>query len=73
MAPAYFSFDRFFLGWLASERFFRHLPDFVLSRSLDHLPFFTVGAGIDLTQVSVIMACSQAREMFSKFDISLFS
>jgi hypothetical protein len=39
------SFEGFFLGLSASERFFRHLPDFVLSRSFDHLPFSTRGAG----------------------------
>ena len=44
-ATRYFSLERFFLGRLASERFFRHLPDFVLSRSFDHLPSFTVGTG----------------------------
>jgi hypothetical protein len=35
----------FFLGLFVSERFFRHLPDFVLSRSFDHLPFSTLGTG----------------------------
>jgi len=44
-AKTYLSFEDFFLGLSESERFFRHLPDFVLSRSLDHLPFSTRGTG----------------------------
>ena len=42
---AYLTFDFFSLGWSASDRFLRHLPDFVLSRSFDHLPFLTSGTG----------------------------
>jgi len=46
MTNAYLRFERFFsLGWSASDRFFLHLPDFVLSLSFDHLPFLTRGAG----------------------------
>jgi hypothetical protein len=44
-AKTYLTFECFFLGLSESERFFRHLPDFVLSRSLDHLPFSTRGTG----------------------------
>jgi hypothetical protein len=33
------------LGLFASERFLRHLPDFVRSRSFDHLPSSTLGTG----------------------------
>ena len=40
-----------FLGLFASERFFRHLPDLVLSLSFDHFPFFTLGAGKNLTSI----------------------
>jgi hypothetical protein len=32
-------------GLSASDRFFLHLPDFVLSLSFDHLPFLTLGTG----------------------------
>jgi hypothetical protein len=32
-------------GWFASDRFFLHLPDLVLSLSFSHLPFFTLGTG----------------------------
>jgi len=46
MAKMYLRFERLgFFGWSASERFFLHLPDFVLSLSFDHLPFFTRGTG----------------------------
>jgi len=46
MANAYLRTERFlFFGWSASDRFFLHLPDFVLSLSFDHLPFLTRGAG----------------------------
>jgi hypothetical protein len=42
MAKTYLRIERFgFFGWSASERFFLHLPDLVLSLSFDHLPFFT--------------------------------
>jgi hypothetical protein len=45
-AKAILRVERFFsLGWSASDRFFLHLPDLVLSLSFDHLPFFTLGAG----------------------------
>jgi hypothetical protein len=46
MAITYLRREGFvFFGWFASERFFLHLPDFVLSLSFDHLPFFTRGTG----------------------------
>jgi len=44
-AKAYLRFECLFLGLSVSERFFRHLPDFVLSRSFDHFPFSTLGTG----------------------------
>lgn len=45
-AKTYLRRDCFLLrGWSASERFFLHLPDFVLSLSFDHLPFLTSGTG----------------------------
>ena len=72
IAAAYFRFDCF-LGWLASDRFLRHLPDFVLSRSFDHLPSFTVGTGIVFNQVSTIITRSEAREMLHQNLILLFS
>jgi hypothetical protein len=47
MPKAYFqAFLDFFLGLFASERFLRHLPDFVRSRSFDHLPSSTRGTGM---------------------------
>jgi len=46
IAMAYLAIEYFlFLGLSASERFFLHLPDFVLSLSLDHFPFLTLGTG----------------------------
>ncbi len=57
IVTAYFRFECLFLGWLASERFLLHLPDFVLSRSFDHLPSFTVGIGIVLNQV-LLLQCA---------------
>jgi hypothetical protein len=41
-----------FFGWFASDRFFLHLPDFVLSLSFDHLPFFTLGTGKKITSLA---------------------
>jgi len=46
IATAYFATECFaFLGLSESERFFLHLPDFVLSLSLDHFSFLTLGVG----------------------------
>ena len=46
MAIMYLRFERLIsFDWPASDRFFLHLPDFVLSLSFDHLPFFTRGTG----------------------------
>jgi hypothetical protein len=52
MAKMYLRFECLgFFGWSASERFFLHLPDFVLSLSFDHLPFFTRGTGKNHTSL----------------------
>jgi hypothetical protein len=48
-AKAYLSLEDFFRGLSVSERFFRHLPDFVRSRSFDHFPFSTRGTGKNFT------------------------
>jgi hypothetical protein len=57
-AKAYLSLEDFFLGLSASERFFRHLPDFVRSRSFDHLPFSTRGAGKNPPQLFSFLGVS---------------
>ena len=41
----------FFRGLPASDRFFLHLPDLVRSRSFDHFPFFTLGAGMTIVEL----------------------
>lgn len=50
----YLWFELFFRGLFASERFFRHLPDFVLSRSFDHLPSLTLGTGTVFTLMCLL-------------------
>ena len=55
-AKAYMRRERFFsLGLSASERFFRHRPDFVRSLSFHHLPFLTVGTGKGLPSVLLLL------------------
>jgi hypothetical protein len=45
------------LGLSASDRFLRHLPDFVRSLSFDHLPFLTVGTGKSFTLFGYCIFC----------------
>ena len=59
MAKAYFHpLLVFFLGLFASDRFLRHLPDFVRSRSFDHLPSSTLGTGKPNSPTTFLSQCT---------------